>query len=78
MHRRVAIGDIVSVLAEVASPVEFSPSPPVQRFVHHRTQQGTEQNLSAERGARASLLVMQPGQDSSALALARRRSPALK
>ncbi|HNN95493.1 MAG TPA: hypothetical protein PKI03_24615 [Pseudomonadota bacterium] len=42
----------------------------LQRFVQHRTQQGTEQNLSAERGARASLLVMQPGQDSSALALA--------
>ncbi len=42
----------------------------LQRFVHHRTLRGTELSLAAERGARASILVMQPGQDSSALSLA--------
>lgn len=42
----------------------------LQRFLHHRQLRGAQFNLAAERGARASLLVMQPGQDSSALALA--------
>lgn len=41
-----------------------------QRFVHHRDLRAREVDLAAERGARASLLVMQPGQDSAALALA--------
>jgi WD40 repeat protein len=42
----------------------------LQRFVHHGALRGTELSLAAERGARASILVMQPGQDSSALSLA--------
>ena len=50
-----------------------------QRFVHYRELRAREFDLAAERGARASLLVMQPGQDGAALALAIKAvAPALR
>ncbi len=50
-----------------------------QRFVHYRELRGRDFDLATERGARASLLVMQPGQDGTALALAIKAvAPALR
>ena len=50
-----------------------------QRFVHYRELRGRDFDLATERGARASLLVMQPGLDGAALALAIKAvAPALR